>query len=585
MNSDEIRSVLFEDGSSDSELSIFQNLGDSDDPSVNSDDLDYGSDSDGQQPNLDNMEIDDELPEENIPQPDQNQVDDADEIQVTKNGDVIIWSDMEGNLNNFNFLPAERPGISEATDLHLLKNSPFEFYSLFLDNEILDLLVTETNRYAEQRIVDAIARENVRPIYLNWYDTSRDEMLTFIGVVLWMGLDRKPKLRNYWCKNEMYSSVLSKTISRNRFEAILSFLHVSNNETALPDDRLAKINPLVRALTVKFQNAINPGENICIDESMVPFRGRVHFRQYIQTKKHRYGIKIFKLCLKGGYTWRLKIYAGKQYIPRGESASALTVMELIQPLLNAGRTLFTDNYYTSVQLAHSLNENETHLIGTLRKNRVMNSKIVADSKLEKGQMVVKESNTGVIMGKWKDKREVTFLTTKSVPQMIETTNKRGDKRMKPSTILEYNDGKSFIDVSDQLASYCTTVRRGVKWYRKVLFELVTNTCIVNAHVLYKSTVLKPMDIVAFRENIVMYLLSERFNNIEAAPISNIHKIIFMKERRRGRCTLCYKMLVTRFGRKEASKKCPQVTSACPGCPEHKFMCVECFFRKHRTVTK
>lgn len=58
----------------------------------------------------------------------------------------------------------------------------------------------------------------------------------------------------------------------------------------------------------------------------------------------------------------------------------------------------------------------------------MNSTIVANSKLEKGQMVVKESNTGFIKGKWKDKREVTFLTTKSVPEMIETTSKRGDKK-------------------------------------------------------------------------------------------------------------------------------------------------------------
>lgn len=103
--------------------------------------------------------------------------------------------------------------------------------------------------------------------------------------------------------------------------------------------------------------------------------------------------------------------------------------------------------------------------------------------------------------------------------------------MKPSTVLEYNDGKSFIDISDQLASYCTFVRRGVKWFRKELFELITNTCVVNAHALYKCTVLKPMDIVAFRENIVMYLLCERFNNIETVPISNVHKVIYLKDRR------------------------------------------------------
>lgn len=67
-------------------------------------------------------------------------------------------------------------------------------------------------------------------------------------------------------------------------------------------------------------------------------------------------------------------------------------------------------------------------------------------------------------------------------------------------MLQYNAGKSHIDVSDQLASYGTpAVLRGLKWYRKVMFELLTNTAVVNAHAIFKSTVLSPKDIVSFRE--------------------------------------------------------------------------------------
>jgi len=47
----------------------------------------------------------------------------------------------------------------------------------------------------------------------------------------------------------------------------------------------------------------------------------------------------------------------------------LTVMTLCEPYLNAGRTICTDNYYTSVPLARKLLQSETHLIGTLRANR------------------------------------------------------------------------------------------------------------------------------------------------------------------------------------------------------------------------
>jgi hypothetical protein len=47
---------------------------------------------------------------------------------------------------------------------------------------------------------------------------------------------------------------------------------------------------------------------LVIDESMVPFRGRLHFRQYIPNKTHKYGIKLYKLCTTDGYTCNISVY-------------------------------------------------------------------------------------------------------------------------------------------------------------------------------------------------------------------------------------------------------------------------------------
>lgn len=55
-------------------------------------------------------------------------------------------------------------------------------------------------------------------------------------------------------------------------------------------------------------------------------------------------------------------------------------MELI---LVTGQTLYTDNYYTSVDLAHTLLDNDTHLVGTLQRNRKYNPRPVIDSRLKK----------------------------------------------------------------------------------------------------------------------------------------------------------------------------------------------------------
>ena len=48
-----------------------------------------------------------------------------------------------------------------------------------------------------------------------------------------------------------------------------------------------------------------------MDEVIVKFLGRVIFRQYIPKKLKRFGIKIYKLCDKSGYTYDMKVYSGR----------------------------------------------------------------------------------------------------------------------------------------------------------------------------------------------------------------------------------------------------------------------------------
>jgi hypothetical protein len=103
-------------------------------------------------------------------------------------------------------------------------------------------------------------------------------------------------------------------------------------------------------------------------------------------KTHKYGVKIFKLCCGKGYTWNFQIYAGKER-DRGASVPTNVVMNLSKDLLNAGRTVITNNYYTSLDLASRLLDKQTHLIGTLRSNRKGNPKTVTKKKVKKGRNI------------------------------------------------------------------------------------------------------------------------------------------------------------------------------------------------------
>lgn len=55
--------------------------------------------------------------------------------------------------------------------------------------------------------------------------------------------------------------------------------------------------------------------------------------------------------------------------------------------------------------------------------------------------------------------------------------------MKPEASVEYNAGKAAIDLSDQLDSYATTLRKSVKWYQKLGFDLLLGLSCVNVHIM------------------------------------------------------------------------------------------------------
>ena len=164
-----------------------------------------------------------------------------------------------------------------------------------------------------------------------------------------MGLDKKPRLSDYWRKSSLYWSEAAKIMTRNRFEMLLRVWHFSDNEACPTGDRLFKIQSVVDLLNKIFKKTVSHGDKVCIDETMIPFRGRLKFRQYIKGKKNKFGIKLFKLYLPGGYTYHAKIYCGSDKT-EGVSVATKVVFELMDQCLDKGVTLCTDNWYTSIEL-------------------------------------------------------------------------------------------------------------------------------------------------------------------------------------------------------------------------------------------
>jgi hypothetical protein len=167
-------------------------------------------------------------------------------------------------------------------------------------------------------------------------------------------------------------------MSRNRFQMLLRNFHVADNSKAVidettgkPRDRLYKVRPILNVFEKRMTALYDPDKELDLDESMMGFRGRVGFRQYIKNKAHKYGIKFYTLCeAKTSMILRVMLYCGKEDDMAGKGHASQVVMYLMADKLNNGHSLIMDNFYNSVALAEHLLLNNTHLTGTMRSNLV-----------------------------------------------------------------------------------------------------------------------------------------------------------------------------------------------------------------------
>ena len=161
--------------------------------------------------------------------------------------------------------------------------------------------------------------------------------------------------RSYWSRSWPFSTEnFSSLMSSRRFELIMRFLHL--NETAtqpqrgdIAFDKLYKIHPFINLVTQNFKDNYVPNQKISIDESMISYKGRLSFIQYLPKKKHKWGMKAWVLADSfNGYTWGWKLYTRKEADTSGRPGLAhRVVVELTndQRLVGKGYVVYTDNFY------------------------------------------------------------------------------------------------------------------------------------------------------------------------------------------------------------------------------------------------
>ncbi|KAH7974209.1 hypothetical protein HPB49_012020 [Dermacentor silvarum] len=322
---------------------------------------------------------------------------------------------------------------------------------------------------------------------------------------------------------------------------------------------------------------------------MVPWRDRLSFRRYIPGKVIKYEVKLFKACTKDGYTLNINVYAGKSDRQVGVGHAKDVCLKLMQNYKGVGRTLYVDNSYTSLPLALRLLKEDTFICGTVRSTRKGLPKEVSEAKVAQGSVTGLRSKDGVKLLKWMDKRPVLMLTSvaKHEATLVDSDKKTRDGAPipKPQAVLDYNAAKKGMEYSDQMASYYSCLRKGLKWYGKVAVELLVGSTIVNAWNIRGMLEGMSTPIIKFREELARSLFGPRQDKIEKSRgrkcVHTLEKTGGSARNTRRRCTGCYAAISTSSSPNDARVRGRKVTTFCGECPGKPFMCLSCFNSKHK----
>ena len=169
-----------------------------------------------------------------------------------------------------------------------------------------------------------------------WKTVTYTDILMFLTICMTMTMIGLAEAQEFWCCSEIglipaFMFGLKSGMSYHRWRQIKKFftfglvtpedLNTEGPRKGKPKDKLVRCRWLIVTLARTFEMYWKPGQRYCVDESMIPYTGRMcPVKTFCPDKPHKYGIKVW--CLndsKKSYCQSFKIYEGAEEMWPGES--------------------------------------------------------------------------------------------------------------------------------------------------------------------------------------------------------------------------------------------------------------------------
>ena len=326
------------------------------------------------------------------------------------------------------------------------------------------------------RHIERCTEEEARRVLqiVDWC-VSLHELDAFLAIVYARGAHKAAKIKVHELWSKLWGiPIISETMAPNRFVEIMKFLRFDYKQTRshrLTTDKLALISTVWHTFVGNCLRHYRPGTNITVDEQLFPIKARCRFTQYMLNKPDKFGIKFWMAADEDTkYMLHSIPYLGKDDSrPAGVKLGEHVVLRLIEPYRKTGRNVTTDNFFTSVKLAKTVNRIRKEIPQEIKKMK-------EDFYTTK---IFKHDCCTLTVYQAKTAKNVLLLSI-----MHSTVDIGDDRKSKPEFVTFYNSIKFGVDVVDQMARKYTVNATSRRWPVQFFYNIL-DLAAINAHILYK----------------------------------------------------------------------------------------------------
>ncbi|KAM8952588.1 piggyBac transposable element-derived protein 5 isoform 2-T2 [Pelodytes ibericus] len=374
-------------------------------------------------------------------------------------------------------------------------STAMDFFQLFVPDNVIKNMVTQTNMYAKKYQERFGSDES-------WVDVTLLEMKSFLGYMISTSTQHCESVLSIWSGGFYSNKSISLIMTQSRFEKILKYFHIVAFRSSQTTHGLYKIQPFLDSLQNGFDSSFRPSQTQVLHEPLIDedpvFIATCTERELRKRKKRKFSLWV-RQCSSTGFICQIYVHLkegggtdGLDTLKNKPQLHSMVAKNLCQNSSGKNYIIFTGPSITSLNLFEEFEKQDIYCCGLLSSRKsdctglplsMLNNTEVPQSRGQYG--IRMKGNMSLIC--WYNRGHFRFLTNAYSPLQQGVIIKRKSGEIPcPLAVEAFAAHLSYIcKYDDKYSKYFISHKPNKTWQQ--VFWFAISIAINNAYILYKMS--------------------------------------------------------------------------------------------------